>query len=177
MIPGSFTKLTEMPSVSGKLDRAALPEPKEAGRTGDYQAPRTMLETEPLSIWQEVLKREHISMRDDFFQIGGQSLKAASLVSNIHKRSQIELAVRHVFEHPTIESMARFLEQRKRGEYAEITPAVAKDLYPLSFAQKGSMPFISLRDSTGYHMPACLELSGRLNRDRLHEPFSAVTKA
>lgn len=64
-----------------------------------------MLETELLSIWQEVLKREHISMRDDFFQIGGQSLKAASLVSNIHKRLQIELAVRHVFEHPTIESI------------------------------------------------------------------------
>ncbi|QPK87040.1 amino acid adenylation domain-containing protein [Bacillus velezensis] len=176
MIPGSFTKLTEMPlSVSGKLDRAALPEPKEAERTGDYQAPRTMLETELLSIWQEVLKREHISMRDDFFQIGGQSLKAASLVSKIHKRLEIELAVRHVFEHPTIESMARFLEQRKRGEYAEITPAEAKDLYPLSFAQKRLYALHQLAaDSTGYHMPACLELSGRLNRDRLHEAFSAL---
>lgn len=161
--------------MSGKLDRAALPEPKEAERTGDYQAPRTMLETELLSIWQEVLKREHISMRDDFFQIGGQSLKAASLVSNIHKRLQIELAVRHVFEHPTIESMARFLEQRKRGEYAEITPAVAKDLYPLSFAQKRLYALHQLAaDSTGYHMPACLELSGRLNQDRLHEAFSAL---
>lgn len=176
MIPGSFTKLTEMPlSASGKLDRAALPEPEEAERTGDYQAPRTMLETELLSIWQDVLKRDRISMRDDFFQIGGQSLKAASLVSNIHKRLQIELAVRHVFEHPTIESMARFLEQKKRGEYAEITPAKTKDLYPLSFAQKRLYALHQLAaDSTGYHMPACLELSGRLNRNRLQEAFSAL---
>ncbi|QBG56334.1 non-ribosomal peptide synthetase [Bacillus amyloliquefaciens] len=176
MIPGSFTKLTEMPlSASGKLDRAALPEPEEAERTGDYQAPRTMLETELLSIWQDVLKRDRISMRDDFFQIGGQSLKAASLVSNIHKRLQIELAIRHVFEHPTIESMARVLEQRKRGEYADIKPAEAKELYPLSFAQKRLYALHQLAaDSTGYHMPACLELSGRLNRDRLHEAFSAL---
>lgn len=71
--------------------------------------------------------------------------------------------------------MARFLEQRKRGEYAEITPAEAKDLYPLSFAQKRLYALHQLAaDSTGYHMPACLELSGRLNRDRLHEAFSAL---
>ncbi|MBY8914908.1 amino acid adenylation domain-containing protein [Bacillus sp. YC2] len=176
MIPGSFTKLAEMPlSASGKLDRSALPEPVGAERTGVYKAPRTLLETELLTIWQEVLKRERISIRDDFFQMGGQSLKAAALVSKIHKRLNIELAIRNVFEHPTIESMARVLEREKRGGYSEIKPAEAKELYPLSFAQKRLYALHQLAaDSTSYNMPVALELRGKLNRVRLKEAFTEL---
>lgn len=49
-------------------------------------APRTLIEADLAHIWEDVLNKQHIGIRDDFFQLGGQSLKAAALVSRIHKK-------------------------------------------------------------------------------------------
>lgn len=177
MMPESFTILPNMPlTTSGKLDRSGLPEPAHSGGADIMsKAPRTLLETELVSIWQEVLKRERVGIRDDFFQLGGQSLKAAALVSKIYQRLHVQLPIRDVFSHPTIESMAGAIEQMTRDICPEIQPTPEKDLYPLSFTQKRIYALHQLaKDSTSYNMPACLELRGTLNRKRLKEAFATL---
>ncbi|MCY9264016.1 amino acid adenylation domain-containing protein [Bacillus haynesii] len=177
MMPDSFTILPNMPlTTSGKLDRSGLPEPAHSGEADVMpKAPRTFLETELVSIWQEVLKRERVGIRDDFFQLGGQSLKAAALVSKIYQRLHVQLPIRDVFSHPTIESMAGAIEQMARDIWPEIQPAPEKNLYPLSFAQKRLYALHQLaKDSTSYNMPAALELRGKLSRKRLKEAFATL---
>ncbi|MDE1376466.1 condensation domain-containing protein, partial [Bacillus licheniformis] len=177
MMPDSFTILPKMPlTTSGKLDRSGLPEPAHSGGTDVMpKAPRTLLETELMSIWQDVLKRERISIHDDFFQLGGQSLKAAALVSKIYQRLNVQLPIREVFSYPTIASMASAIDRVKSETRPEIKPAPEKNLYPLSFAQKRLYALHQLaKDSTSYNMPACLELCGTLNRKRLKETFATL---
>lgn len=143
MIPASIIKITQMPlTSSGKLDRSALPEPENTTSL-TYMPPQTLMETELARIWEEVLNKNQIGIRDDFFQLGGQSLKAATLVSRIHKRLNIELPLSDVFSYPTVESMAAKLMSLREHAFTQIEPADFRDVYPLSFSQKDYTLFTS----------------------------------
>ncbi|MCG7218230.1 non-ribosomal peptide synthetase, partial [Paenibacillus mucilaginosus] len=118
MVPAYIMKLDRLPvTASGKLDRKSLPRPElQAGER--YVPPGTAMETGLVRIWQELLERERIGIRDDFFRIGGHSLKAAMLVSRIHQELQREASLRDVFRCPTVESLARLLEEQTDSPYA-----------------------------------------------------------
>ncbi|MCY8981666.1 fengycin non-ribosomal peptide synthetase FenD [Bacillus halotolerans] len=175
MIPASIIKITQMPlTSSGKLDRSALPEPENTTNL-TYMPPHTLMETELARIWKEVLNKNQIGIRDDFFQLGGQSLKAATLVSRIHKRLNIELPLSDVFSYPTVESMAAKLMSLREHAFTQIEPADFRDVYPLSFSQKRLYALYQLADdSTGYNMPAVLELRGHLDRGRLRKVLTEL---
>ncbi|WP_029946625.1 condensation domain-containing protein, partial [Bacillus subtilis] len=175
MIPASIINISRMPlTSSGKLDRFALPEP-ENNTSVTYMAPRTLIEADLAHIWEDVLNKQHIGIRDDFFQLSGQSLKAAALVSRIHKKLNVELPLSEVFSYPTVESMAGKLMSLKEHAFTQIEPADQRDVYPLSFSQKRLYALHQLADdSTGYNMPAVLELRGNLNRQRLRSVLTEL---
>ncbi|MCY9080205.1 non-ribosomal peptide synthetase [Bacillus inaquosorum] len=175
MIPASFINISRMPlTSSGKLDRSALPEP-ENNASLTYMPPRTLIEADLAHIWGDVLNKQQIGIRDDFFQLGGQSLKAAALVSRIHKKLNIELPISEVFSNPTVESMAVKLMSLKEHAFTQIDPADQRDVYPLSFSQKRLYALHQLADdSTGYNMPAVLELRGNLDRQRLRSVLTEL---
>jgi amino acid adenylation domain-containing protein len=113
MLPSAFVLLDELPLTrSGKVDRRALPAPARGQRPavdGGYAAPGTRTETVLASIWREVLDLGRIGVDDDFFELGGDSL----LASRVAARGDVlggELAVRQLFEHPTIRELARHLD-------------------------------------------------------------------
>ncbi|MCB7153133.1 amino acid adenylation domain-containing protein [Bacillus stercoris] len=175
MIPASMINISRMPlTSSGKLDRSALPEP-ETNTSLTYMAPQTLIEADLARIWEDVLNKQPIGIRDDFFQLGGQSLKATLLVSRIHKKLNIELPISEVFSNPTIESMAVKLMSLKEHAFTRIEPADQRDVYPLSFSQKRIYALHQLADdSTGYNMPAVLELSGYLDRQRMRSVLTEL---
>ncbi|MCY8308650.1 amino acid adenylation domain-containing protein [Bacillus vallismortis] len=175
MIPASFINISRMPlTSSGKLDRSALPEP-ENNASLTYMPPRTLIEADLAHIWENVLNKQRIGIRDDFFQLGGHSLKAAVLVSRIHKKFHVELPLSEVFSHPTIESMAVKLMSLKEHAFNQIEPADQRDVYPLSYSQKRIYALHQLADdSTGYNMPAVLELHGNLDRQRLRSVLAEL---
>ncbi|QJC88834.1 Polyketide synthase subunit PpsB involved in nonribosomal synthesis of plipastatin/fengycin [Bacillus subtilis] len=175
MIPASITNIRQMPlTSSGKLDRSALPEP-ENNASLTYMPPRTLIEADLAHIWEDVLNKQQIGIRDDFFQLGGQSLKAALLVSRIHKKLNIELPISEVFSNPTVESMAVKLMSLKEHAFTQIEPADQREVYPLSFSQKRLYALHQLADdSTGYNMPAVLELRGNLDRQRLRSVLTEL---
>ncbi|MCY7965460.1 non-ribosomal peptide synthetase [Bacillus inaquosorum] len=175
MIPASMINISRMPlTSSGKLDRSAFPEP-ENNASLTYMPPRTLIEADLAHIWEDVLNKQQIGIRDDFFQLGGQSLKAALLVSRIHKKLNIELPISEVFSNPTVESMAVKLMSLKEHAFTQIEPADQRDVYPLSFSQKRLYALHQLADdSTGYNMPAVLELRGNLDRQRLRSVLTEL---
>ncbi|WP_164744563.1 phosphopantetheine-binding protein, partial [Paenibacillus xylaniclasticus] len=108
MIPAHFVQLDQMPlTVSGKLDRKSLPKPAaEALRGSVYIAPRTAAEAQIAEIWQEVLGVDQVGVTDDFFALGGHSLKAMQVASVIHQAIGVEVPLKMLFERPTIEELA-----------------------------------------------------------------------
>ena len=121
-VPAAFVFLDSIPrSVSGKLDRAALPPPSPAARgITAFLAPRTELETAIARVWSELLNRPVVGVRDHFFdELGGTSLLVAKVTSELGRRLHRDVAVTHIFEHPTVEALARRLSGDSATESAE----------------------------------------------------------
>jgi len=119
MIPSAWVQLDELPFLpNGKVDRQALPAPDQNRpdlRNG-YQAPRAPLEDALAKIWGELLSKDKVGIRDNFFDLGGHSLLATQIVSRVRGRLSIELPLRVVFESPTIEQMAAVILERQRKD-------------------------------------------------------------
>ncbi|HXM54492.1 MAG TPA: amino acid adenylation domain-containing protein, partial [Candidatus Dormibacteraeota bacterium] len=109
MVPGRWVRLTSVPlTVNGKVDRRRLREVGEEVRgAGRTQAPRTAMEELMAGVWEEVLGRVGVGVGEDFFELGGHSLLATRLVSRLRQVLEVEVPVRAVFEHPTVEGLAR----------------------------------------------------------------------
>ncbi|WP_298731693.1 amino acid adenylation domain-containing protein, partial [uncultured Chitinophaga sp.] len=113
MIPAYFVQLPALPlTSSGKINRRALPAPVEHGMsTGTtYVAPRNAMEEKLVMIWQEVLGKEKIGMKDNFFESGGHSLKIIQLISRIRKTFEVSLSPGIIFNHPTVEGIYNEIE-------------------------------------------------------------------
>jgi acyl carrier protein len=96
---------------NGKLDRAALPDPANATNLDELDAPQTEVEKRVNKIVCHLLGLEQVSMRDNFFQLGGHSLFGAQVIARVRDEFGIELQLRQVFEQPTVELLARRIEE------------------------------------------------------------------
>ncbi len=174
MIPGLFVSLPALPlTPNGKVDRAALPAPDQLAAGEGSEGPRTPLEQRVAAAWCEVLGLDRVGRGDDFFALGGHSLRAAQLVSRLHRDFGVELAVRSVFERPTVAGLAgrlgELLDTRggDLGQAAEtallVRRAEGADL-PLSFAQERLWFIDQLAPgSPVYNVTQSLRLRGRLD--------------
>ncbi|MGE6577244.1 amino acid adenylation domain-containing protein [Paenibacillus xylanexedens] len=175
MIPSYFVELERLPlTPNGKIDRKVLPAPEgEAGSGTEYVAPRNELETKLAAIWQEVLGlAKEIGVHDNFFDIGGHSLRATTLVSKIHKELNVDLPLRDVFRHSTIESMATAISRLDEQTFVAIPMADDREVYPQSFAQKRLFILNQLEGAElSYNMPEAMLLEGALDRARFEETF------
>jgi acyl carrier protein len=127
MLPASFVVLDEWPlTPGGKIDLRALPAPDSAKLQGrdTLVAPRTPVEQTLASIWSELLGLSLVGIHDNFFESGGHSLLATQLISRVREKFQVEVALRQLFEHPTIESFATAIEEAQHGSAALQTPAI-----------------------------------------------------
>ena len=108
MVPSALVILDTLPlTPNGKVDRKALPAPDgEIERTQEYVAPQTQIEQTLTTIWQELLLRERVSIHDNFFEIGGDSILSIQVVSRA-KTAGIQIAPKQLFQHQTIAALAR----------------------------------------------------------------------
>lgn len=106
MVPNQWLFLDQFPlTASGKVDRQALPEPT-FDAAASYTAPRRPEETTLAAIWVEVLGVTPIGIHDNFFQLGGHSLRATQIVSRVRQQLGWDMPVRALFESPTIAKLA-----------------------------------------------------------------------
>jgi amino acid adenylation domain-containing protein len=172
MIPSYFVGLAEIPlTPSGKLDRKALPGPKETKEEGDYTAPRDLVERKLAGIWSTVLgMKASIGIDDNFFQLGGHSLKATILMSRIHKELNVKVPLAEIFKTPSIRRLAEFIKGAVEHKFLPIKKAEKKEYYILSSAQKRLYILQQMDvDSTAYNMPAIMTLKGDFQRKKFEE--------
>jgi amino acid adenylation domain-containing protein len=126
MIPSAIVYLAKIPlTANGKVDRQALPEP-EAVATKFYVAPKTATEEALAKIWSEVLRRDHISADDNFFDLGGHSLLATQVVSRIREQFLIDLPIRALFESPTVCGLAEGIANSTKTLPQTQEPAIVR---------------------------------------------------
>ncbi|MDH6431509.1 amino acid adenylation domain-containing protein, partial [Paenibacillus sp. PastH-4] len=172
MIPGYIMPMERLPlTPNGKLDRKALPEPDDRIHSEErYEAASTETERKLLGIWQDVLGLENIGVSDDFFTIGGHSLRATALVSKIQKTMNADLMLQEVFRLPTIKEQARKIEGMSKTAYSAIEPAKPGEDYLMTSAQKRMYILHELEpESTRYNMPGVVELAGKVDAGRLEQ--------
>ena len=121
MIPSAFVVLDALPLTdNGKVDRNALPPPaQERPNLGtEFIAPRDTVEFELARIWSGILGIESIGALDNFFSLGGDSLSAVQLVSQVSGSFQVELVIQTLIESPTIASLAEQVRMFKRRSHS-----------------------------------------------------------
>ena len=116
MIPSVFVNIDKIPLTSnGKVDRKALPAADNSRPELDtpFVEPRTMIERELVSIWAEILSLREVGIHDSFFDLGGHSLAATRVVSQVIKNFQLELPLQSLFQSPTIAEMAAVIMEHR----------------------------------------------------------------
>jgi acyl carrier protein len=108
MVPSAFVFLEDLPLTNGKLDRKALPRPenKRPELKQSYVSPRNDVEHKLVQIWQEVLELNPIGINDRFLDLGGHSLAATRVVSQVIKKFELQLSLQSLFQSPTVAEMA-----------------------------------------------------------------------
>jgi acyl carrier protein len=119
MVPSAFTWLDALPlTPNGKVDRRALPDPAAPAAAAVPTPPRTPTEEVIAEIWAEVLGIETVGVEDDFFLLGGHSLRATQVLARIARVLEMEIPLRVFFETPTVAGLAAYVEAAGGGALA-----------------------------------------------------------
>jgi amino acid adenylation domain-containing protein len=113
MVPAAFAVLDSLPlNANGKVERAMLPDAAPAGADPDeeFVAPRTPAEVIIAAACAQVLGLERLSVNSDFFALGGHSLAATRVVSQLRKSFGVEVPLRAIFESPSVAGLAETVE-------------------------------------------------------------------
>jgi amino acid adenylation domain-containing protein len=202
MVPSVFVPLETLPlAPSGKVDRRALPAPKDERPRLEqaFVPPRDSTEESVAAIWVAVLRIDRVGIHDNFFALGGHSLLATQVTARIRSTFDVELPLRAVFEAPTIAALAARIAAAPRTRAPQETPADRGELErrllrrrlergipriaprgdggpaPLSFAQQRLWFLEQLYPGTPLHnVSRLMRLHGKLDVAVLRRTLDAV---
>jgi amino acid adenylation domain-containing protein len=139
MVPDYFVAQEVLPlTPNGKIDWKVLPEPRrgKSGTDSGDGAPRDEVEQKLVDIWKEVLGIENIGIYDDFFEMGGHSLKALELINTIHKEFNTKIDFKSVFCNPTAAELGAVIRSSESPGLVQIEKQPEKPYYELSYSQE-----------------------------------------
>ncbi len=182
MVPGNFVFLEKLPlTPNGKVNRRVLPVPdtNRPELEENYLAPRTTEEKTLAEIWSQVLKVEKIGIHDNFFALGGDSIRSIQVCSQVRERG-FNLSIQDIFKYQTIYELAQNLTNQKSSSlnyqsnppFSLITTAdqvklseTVEDAYPLTTMQMGMFFYSKYNPNaniyhnvSSFHLKAVLQL-------------------
>jgi len=168
MIPAHIIQIETLPlTLNGKLDHARLPKPGQAPSEARQERvwPRDTLELELIRLWEDLLEVRSISVRDDFFKLGGHSFLALRLMQQIERQFGQALPVITLFERPTIEHLADLLRRPS---------LVRQSTYLVPIKAAGTKPPLFFVHPVGGTVYCYLELAQALEKDQPFYGFQAA---
>jgi thioesterase domain-containing protein/acyl-coenzyme A synthetase/AMP-(fatty) acid ligase/acyl carrier protein len=169
MLPAMFVGVEEIArGVEGKVDRRAVERQVKkkiaAAAAPEYVAARTATEEQLAAIWAQTFAVERVGVQDNFFELGGHSLLATQVVARISDVFAVELPLRRLFEAPTVEQLARVVEQLLSAGDSEKTPPAWSPLVPIK--PDGSNPPLFVPHAAGGQVFFYAELARRLHKEQ-----------
>ncbi|WP_408025044.1 amino acid adenylation domain-containing protein, partial [Tenacibaculum sediminilitoris] len=173
MVPAHIQQLNEFPLThSGKLDKSSLPIP-EGISTKIYIAPKTETEKQIAAIWSELLLASQVGVEDDFFELGGNSIKAIQFITKLKKEASLHTSIETIFKNPVLKDLASQITTVQ----TEINiPKIEKqEDYELSKAQRGTWIQVQKQPNAPmFNIFNIYKLKGKLNRTALQEAFNQL---
>ncbi len=184
MVPGLFQFMDAFPlTPNGKVDRKALPKPdlQRPELFEEFVAPSTERETMLADIWSDVLRVDQVGVNDDFFELGGDSLKVAQMATRLRDRFGVDVPLRSIFEHATVTGLLPVIESLEAagGGVKELPLAEVKrgDEIPLSFAQERVWFIHQLNpQNLAYNFHSSISLKGPLDVDALERTLGEILR-
>lgn len=184
MVPAFYKVIEEIPlTANGKVDKSKLPRVEAGYRSSQEEmvAPRTLVEEIVAAIWKERLGLEEVGVHDNFFMSGGHSLLATQVISRLKSVFKLELALRSLFEAPTIAGLAQRVEVQMRAGQGLQAPAIERVErgigLPLSFAQQRLWFFNQMNpESRIYNILTAIKLDGELDVQSLEKSLNEIVE-
>lgn len=174
MVPAQIMQVKEIPlTANGKIDYRALPDPGASKLAGSSSLkPRNNREAGILAIWRQVLGNENIGIDDNFFDLGGHSLKAIQVVNRLQKELKIKTSLKDIFDAPTVRAFHDATQKAEAQTFRYIETVPHKPHYALSNSQK-RIWFTSQRKESRsvFNVPQLCLFKGELNKDWLQHAF------
>lgn len=168
MIPTSFVTVDAMPLTSnGKINKKALLKNNNYMTIGEkYMAAENPTEARLIEMWQELFSIDKVGTNDDFFALGGHSLKATILIKRIEKEFNCEISLNEFFKTPNIKALAKCINNSRKNMLLTIEPALKMSYYPLALAQK-RIYILNERypDAKNYNMPEAVIIEGPIGKE------------
>ncbi|MFJ4652870.1 non-ribosomal peptide synthase/polyketide synthase [Nocardia sp. NPDC088792] len=176
MVPAVIMVIDAIPlTPMAKLDRKALPEP--VFRTAEFRAPETVVEQVVADTIAQLLGADRVGLDDNFFLLGGNSLSAVKLSARLSARLGVDVAMRTVFEYPTVAALAATVDADavRLSDGPALAPRTGDGPVPLSLPQQ-RMWFLNRfdGDSSAYNMPLPIRLTGALDIPALEAAMADV---
>lgn len=173
MVPNYFMRLDNIPTTpSGKTDRKNLPIPDFDSEIKDYIAPKTETEKKLANIFKDLLNIDNVGENDDFFELGGDSLLAISMISKISEVFLCEITIKDIMDNSSLEKLAQLIDERpttiveNRKETNEyILLPQQKALY---------IEWQKNKKSLSYNMPAEVDLPVHTDIEKLKRAIETV---
>jgi amino acid adenylation domain-containing protein len=179
MLPSYYIQIDSIPLTSnGKADKKALPAVilSDLIET-EYVEPVTEIEIRLAAIWKEVLAIEKVGLADNFFEIGGHSIKAMKLISRVKEEFEVNFKISEIFTNPTLLSQAQRIASLEIDLSNTIPVSQTESSYPVSFAQRRLLPLSQIKESSvAYNIPTILVLKDGYDPDFFIQALHAVVE-
>lgn len=193
MMPSAYIQIAAMPlTPSGKIDRKDLPQFDAYSSDQEYVAPRNPTEETLCRLWQQVLCQERVGIHDNFFKIGGHSLRAAQLATRIRETFIVDIPLRRIFEGATIAQLAEVIREALQAVSAndgqsDRLPVIRRAprqtseegavVLPASFAQQRLWFLDQLTPGKAtYNIPIALHIRGSVDVELLVETLATLVR-
>ncbi|MEL4011745.1 amino acid adenylation domain-containing protein, partial [Bacillus velezensis] len=178
MIPANFFRIDKIPlTVNGKVNRSILKEYLENQEINEVAAASLQAESgtqeELLEIWKDIFGMKQIGIDTNFYEIGGDSLKAIAIITEIKKRMNIEVPIGEIFKNDSVIALDHYLTANQYLTHQNtIERAPKKEFYATSPMQKRMYMLSMMEDERGaYHIPMALLVKGEIDLYRLENAF------
>ena len=174
MVPQAIVQLEALPlTQNGKIDKKALPAISRPESTGAL--PETATEKAVADIWGDLLGKPTILQEDHFFDLGGHSLLAARANAVLADSLDLDIPLRSLFDHPTLNQFAAFLDTQRESQLPAITQAPLHEAIPASLTQR-RLWFVQQRnpESYAYNMPLAINIHKAVSPSVLNTALTAL---
>jgi amino acid adenylation domain-containing protein len=143
-----------------------------------FVPPQNDLQQTLVQLWEDYLGIRQVGIRDDFYQLGVDSLVAITLSTKIHRVMDVQVPISVFFSHPSVERLAQYIsDNRSNAVYTGLEPVEKKEYYALSSAQKRLYVLQCMRpDSSAYNESSAWILEGELRKEKLEQTFKKLVQ-